>query len=167
MTGPRAGVEVLDQRPTAPSRRAWLVVGLLLLGLVGVGLEDRRAHAAEAARIDACLETAQAARDLADRRVSAMATYVRPALSGAYTYQVREGLAALVARSARRAAPALDDARGACARIDVRPWHGDLQDRLDGCLATLDARLAWFSRVAGDGAVAFRSAAGAAHGCAR
>ena len=158
--------ELLEHEPPRTSPRTWLVVGALVLALVAVGLEDRRAHAVESDRAAACAAATVAARAFADRRVSAMASYVRPALNGSYTPAVRAGLSRLVGRAARESAPALDAARTTCARIDVRPWHGALQGRVDACLDTLDARLRWLEDVARDGDVAFRSAPEPTTGCA-
>jgi hypothetical protein len=157
--------EVLDQEPSRPSRRSWLVVGLLVLGLVAVGVEDRRAHAAETTRVDHCAAVTLAARSAADQRVGAMASYVRPAFDGSYTERVRHGLARFVGRVARRSSPLLDTARTACTRVDVRPWHGDLEGRRRACLAALDGERRWLADVARDGATAFRGTAGPAAGC--
>lgn len=146
-------------------RRGWLVVGTLVVLLVGLGLEDRRAHADEADRVEECVSATIAARTLADRKVSSMADYVRPALNGAFTPEVRTGLSRLVGGVARDSVAPLDAARSTCARIDVRPWHGDLKGRVDGCLETLDARLTWLDDVARDGTAAFTSAPASTAGC--
>ena len=164
--GERVMTEVLEHEPPRPTRRAWAAVGLLVLVLVGAGVEDRRAHASEAAAVARCAAATGEARALADRRVSSMASYVRPALNGSYTPEVRAGLSRLVGEAARDAAPVLGAARVTCARVGVRPWHGDLRGRLDACLQTLDARHAWLEEVAGDGTLAFRSAAEPTVGCA-
>ena len=158
--------EVLEQEPVGPSRRAWVAVGVLVLVLVAAGVEDRHAHAAGHDAVARCAAATAEARALADRRVSSMASYVRSALNGSYTPEVRAGLSGLVGDAARDAAPLLGAARGRCARVDVRPWHGDLGGRLDACLRTLDARHEWLADVAGDGMLAFRSVAEPASGCA-
>ena len=165
-TGKRGMTEVLDHEPPPPSRRAWSAVGLLVLVLVAAGVEDRQAHAAEGDAVERCAAATAEARALADRRVSSMASYVRPALNGSYTPEVRAGLSRLVADAARDAAPLLGAARVTCARVGVRPWHGDLRGRVDACLQTLDARRAWLEQVAGDGTLAFRSAPLPTAGCA-
>jgi hypothetical protein len=157
--------EVLEQEPSRLPLWSWLVVGLLVLGLVAAGVEDRQAHAAESSHVDRCAAGVLAARSAADQRVGAMASYVRPAFDGSYTERVRRGLARFVGRVARRSAPALDAARTTCARVDVRPWHGDLGGRLDSCLTALDAEQHWLADVARDGATAFRATADAPTGC--
>jgi hypothetical protein len=149
--------ELLEHDPPRPSVRSWLVVGVFVLALVAAGVDDRHAHAAESARVDRCAAATVAARTLADRRVRSMASYVRPALNGAYTPEVRAGLSGLVGRAARQSSPALDAARTTCARVGVRPWHGDLRGRLAACRAAVDARLRWLAEVADDGVQAFRA----------
>jgi hypothetical protein len=157
--------EVLEDEPTRPRHLTWLVVAVLVLGLAVVAVDDRRVHGAESARVDVCATATATAWTLADRRVSGMASYVRPAFDGAYTPGVRTGLAQLVAGAALRAVPGLHASRSTCTGVDVRRWHGDLRRRLEDCLATLDARLLWLQEVARDGGVAFRSVPEPAAGC--
>lgn len=146
-------------------RRSWLVVGALVVLLAVLAVDDRRAHAAEATQVERCASTVTDARVLADRRVSAMASYVRPAFSGRQPPATKTGLAQLVAGAAARAVPTLESARASCADVGVRPWHGDLGGHLDACLAAVDARLAWLHDVTRDGANAFRSAPESTTGC--
>ena len=145
-------------RTQAGERRSWLLVGALVVLLAVLGIDDRRVHAAEEEQVQRCVATVADARVLADRRVSAMASYVRPALSRRQLPETRVGLAGLVAGAARKAVPTLESARSTCAAVGVRPWHGDLNQYLDACLAVLDSRLDWLDEVARDGATAFRSA---------
>ena len=165
MTPSQGGVELLDQEPAPTSRRSKVAVGLLVLLLVGVGVQDRVAHASESARVEGCRDTARAALVLADRRVGSMASYVFPALSGAYMRVVRTGLARLVAGAAEKSVPTVTAARATCAAVDVRPWHGELQGRLDACVEALDAQLGWLGEVRRDGTEAFRSTPGSVAGC--
>jgi hypothetical protein len=147
-------------------RRSWLVVGALVVLLAVLAVDDRRAHAAEATQVARCVSTVADARVLAAGRVSAMASYVRPAFSRRQLPpETRTGLAGLVAGAARQAVPTLESARSTCAAVGVRPWHGDLGGHLDGCLAVLDAGLAWLDEVARDGAAVFRSAPEQTAGC--
>ena len=157
-------VEVLPQ-PTRTSRRTWALVAVLVAVLLAVGLDDRRVHAAESARVEGCAAATVAARAFADRRVSAMATYVRPAYAGRQTTRTRAALARLVGGAARDSSGPLTAARATCGRLDVRPWHGDLRSRVEACLVTLDARLRWLDEVARDGGEAFRSAPDPTSGC--
>ena len=164
MTAAAPQVEVLPG-PTRAPRRAWALVVVLVLVLVAVGLDDRRVHAATSARVETCAAATVAARAFADRRVSSVATYVRPAWASPQTTSTRAALARLVGRAARDSSGPLTAARTTCRRFEVRPWHGDLRARADACLATIDARLRWLDEVARDGGVAFRSAADPTAGC--
>ena len=157
--------ELLEHDPLRTPLRSWLVVGGLVVVALALGVEDRRAHAAEAVRVQECASAVGQARALADRRVGSMAGYVRPAFNGSYTTETRDGLAGLVGSAARRSRPPLAGARESCARIDVRLWHGTLRGRVDACLSTADVRLRWLDDVSRDGGLAYRSSPVPTPGC--
>lgn len=124
----------VDARPSRvlPALGVLTVIALVVSAVVWV--EGERRGADERRAIDACAANATEAVDSAERRLGAMASYVRPAF-GTAPAEVDAGLMRLVAGQAPMASPAVDDALATCRDVEV--WRFNASHR--------EARAAWIT----------------------
>lgn len=126
----------------APPSRVLPALGVLIvLALVASGVvwvEGERRGAAERGAIDACARAATTAVDSAERRLGAMASYVRPAF-GTAPAEVDAGLMRLVAGQAPIASPAVDAALTTCREVDVWRFNSDHREARSAWIAFLVA----------------------------
>jgi len=147
--------EVLVERPTWSARR-WLVVGLLVVLVVAAAaVVDRQVEQGEAAAVARCAERTHEAVALAQRRVTAMAGYVRPVLDNGAPARLRDQLYRMVSRQATGRDSGLRRVSAACAAVDVLPIHGELLRHRAACLGVLDRTAEHLRAVAHDGHQAF------------
>src|SRR4051794_17870971 len=120
-------LEVLSagSEPSRRRRSVLLVAGVLVALLAGAAwAADLHRQRGESRRLRACVSTLDDASTRERARVSWMAAYVSPALREGTPPATVDGLHAMVAGEAGRAAAALGPARDTCAAVAVRPWHG-------------------------------------------
>ena len=140
--------------PPAPVRR--LLLTLLVVAVVAGWLVDQRLRDREAAVLDTCADRATADVDAALGPVRSMSEYVRPALAGAESREMRRDLYALVGG----VAGTTDDLRvslASCHGVRVLALHDELLARRAGCERLVRQTIAYLDGVARDGREAFRS----------
>ena len=139
------------RRTTGWSRPRTLAAAGLALALAAtlVVLDQGRLHAEQAA-VGTCSTEAVDAIDLADSRLSAMATYVAPAQVPDPEEDAADQtdlVGGLMGRAAAEARPGLASAATTCEAVDVRPWHPGTAARRANLVAYLDARVAQLDRI--------------------
>ena len=153
-----------DPDPADPSRRTSVrsrprvvavavAVVVLALALTLVVLDQRRLDAEQAA-VQRCSGDAVHALDLADSRLSAMATYVAPAQAPDPEEDAADQsdlVGGLMGQAAGEARPGVAAAEETCAAVDVRPWHPGTASRRDNLVAYLDARLDQLDQITATG----------------
>jgi hypothetical protein len=178
---PALGFEVSEVLGTEPVRRGaradpepepeWLVVreprepwhpprwlaGVLVVAVLVGGIAwyvDHRVRVREGAQVARCERLLADASSMADLRMGAMASYIRPALSS-----VRGGqqlhLADLMARPARRVLPDVQRADRVCRAVSVEPWHFSLASRRNASAAYSGALVTLLQAVAAQGRAYF------------
>lgn len=139
-----------DVRPSRvlPVIGVLTAVALVVSGVVWV--EGQRRGAEERRAIDHCARSATTAVERAERRLGAMASYVRPAF-GTAPAEVDAGLMRLVAGQAPIASPAVDEALATCRDVDVWRFNSDHREARSAWIAFLVAERQRLTAVAADG----------------
>lgn len=148
-----ADVLVAEGREPMPRRRRLALLAVLLLVVVTALVLDQWRRDREAAEVTACRARATEAVTAAGRPLWARTALVRPALANADD-DVRAYIYDSMSDVARGRDEPLRAARDAC-EVTVLWHHHDLRRQRDRCLAQLDAHLAWWGEVRGDGRAAF------------
>lgn len=137
----------------ARPRAVAAAVVVLALAATLVVLDLDRLHAEQAA-VETCSTEAVDAIDLADSRLSAMATYVAPAQVPDPEEDAADQtdlVGGLMGRAATEARPGLASAATTCEAVDVRPWHPGTAARRANLVAYLDARVGQLDRISETG----------------
>lgn len=152
MTTESAEPEVLEA--DAPTSRSLRVVGVLVVAAIVVGAafwaEGVRRGGGERRAIDACAAQATEAVERAERRLSSMASYVRPAF-GSAPAEVDAGLMRLVAGQVPEAQPAVEEALAECRAIEVWRFNADHREARDAWVAYVAAEQRRLQAIADDG----------------
>lgn len=138
----------------SPPRWAWAVLTLVVLvaGLAWYG--DHRWRVQEQQALSACQQRLEGASALADVRMGAMASYLRPALATTQGVQQLH-LADLMAGPARRVLGEVELADQVCQDVSVRPWHFSLVAQRDAATAYSGALVTLVLAVAAQGRAYF------------
>lgn len=163
---PTGEMEFLEQGAAGPSRRRVVLVAAVLLALAALGVvADQRLREREAAQVSRCAEEVHQAADLAQGKVAAIATYVRPTLTNGPSPRLRAVLHDLVSAAAVGAEEPLLEVRSRCSRLSVLWVHRDLRRQKRSCLSELDRLIGSLRATARDGSEAFRSGPPRQPGC--
>jgi hypothetical protein len=133
-----------------------VLLGVVLLLVAGtVVVLDQRARSSEGATVLACVRDATGTVGFANRRVDAIAGYVRPSFEARPGPALRRRLLEVVSLSVAPTLPDVRRARDHCAGVDVLWLHHGLRGARRDCLRLLDRDLAYLRAVTADGVRAF------------
>lgn len=150
-TTSEAEVLEADAQPSRSLRAVGAVVVVAIAVGVALWAEGVRRADGERRAIDACAASATDAVDRAERRLAAMASYVRPAFGNAPA-EVDAGLLRLVADQAPVGAPAVDRALAECRAIDVWRFNADHREAREAWVAYAAAEQRRLQAITDDGA---------------
>jgi hypothetical protein len=156
-----AGSEVLEvgeRPPTSARRRMVLAVTLVVLCVSGAlaWRTDGVSREDDARAVEACREAALRADLRASNQVGYMGREVDQVLYKLPDGPQREGLLALVAKTAARTLPGMRSALARCRGSGVVWWHRDLGGRLAAYVDYLAARVRRLEQIAADGESYYR-----------
>jgi hypothetical protein len=144
-----------DGRVWTPPRWArWVLAVVVVVGGVA-WYGDHRARAHEEHALASCQRRLDDASALSDRRLNAMADYLRPAL-GVVGGHRRATLSALMESPARIALADVERADRDCRAVRIARWHPTLAARQRAVVAYSGALVDHVRSVADDGASYFR-----------
>lgn len=128
------------------------LAAVVLIGTAGWYADGRRRDQ-EFDRLVGCAATAEAARVAAERRVAAMASYVRPSLA-VFEAPDRQ-LYPLIAHEAAVGRPDVESAARGCSDVSVLPIHGELSRARSDYVRYLSAESERLVGIEADGSRAF------------
>ena len=145
-------LEIGDRRAGLPRRRlALLAVVIAVLGLTAFAV-DRTALQREERAVGRCAQGVEPAVRLAGAPVRGAYEYVRHSLPAAGPDQdLERGIHRLLAEAAAGAEDGLTSPLTECLGVSVWPWHGELRERRDRCIAVLEAHRRGLQELAADG----------------